>query len=194
MSDAPWRDWKTLPADHGLIALGSNLPSSTHGDSREVLRAALQSLTVAGVRIRAAANLYETEPDPPSDQPRFVNSAALVQTALTPRELLRLLHRTEAEFGRQRQYRNEARVLDLDLLAFGEQISPPAEPPPHPERISREEFTEIVEFTLPHPRLHLRQFVLMPLLDLVPYWIHPIRGQTVTALYADLSVTQSVSV
>ena len=168
----PWQGWRVLPRDHGLLALGSNLPSSVHGDSRQVLAAALENLSAHRVEIIATAENYETEPDPPSDQPKFINSAALVRTSLTPPELLHQLHRIEADFGRRRNNRNEARILDLDLLAFGEQIT----------RASSE-----TDLSLPHPRLHLRSFVLRPLHDLVPNWQHPTVGKTIQELCNELN-------
>ncbi|MDI9409836.1 MAG: 2-amino-4-hydroxy-6-hydroxymethyldihydropteridine diphosphokinase [Candidatus Pacebacteria bacterium] len=166
-------DWSVLPSDHALIALGSNLPSPIHGESRLVLDAALKRLGDYGIKVIAVGQYYQTEPDPPSDQPNYVNSAALVASPFTPRELLVRLHEIEAEFGRHRQVRNEARILDLDLLAFGAEVITP-------------ESESESELTLPHPRLHQRLFVLQPLNDILPHWFHPTRSKTIAEMMAHL--------
>jgi 2-amino-4-hydroxy-6-hydroxymethyldihydropteridine diphosphokinase len=84
-----------------------------------------------------------------------------------PAALLALLHRIEASFGRSRAVRNEARVLDLDLLAWNDRVS-------------------ATDPLLPHPRLHERAFVLLPLRDVAPAWRHPVSGKSVTDMIADL--------
>ena len=95
---------------------------------------------------------------------------------MDPAALLALLHRTEAEFGRVRRWRNEARVLDLDLLAYGDLASDGADGGP----------------VLPHPRMADRAFVLLPLAEIAPGWRHPATGQTVEALIAALPIGQAI--
>jgi 2-amino-4-hydroxy-6-hydroxymethyldihydropteridine diphosphokinase len=107
---------------------------------------------------------------PPSDQPWFVNEVIAVKTELSPRDLLALLHRVEAQFGRERGEPNAARTLDLDLLAYDDRVQPGGEGEP----------------MLPHPRLHRRAFVLHPLAEVAPHWRHPITGDTVEHLIAVL--------
>jgi 2-amino-4-hydroxy-6-hydroxymethyldihydropteridine diphosphokinase len=104
---------------------------------------------------------------PASDQPDFINAVVIVESPFEPAALLALLHRVEASFGRIRAVRNEARVLDLDLLAWNDRVSA-ADP------------------SLPHPRLHERAFVLLPLRDVAPAWRHPISGKSVSEMIADL--------
>ena len=82
-----------------------------------------------------------------------------METDLTPAELLAVLHDVEEQFGRVRRERNEARVLDLDLLAFNDRVSAPGETP-----------------ILPHPRMGERAFVLLPLSEVAPTWRHPVNG------------------
>src|SRR5690349_16299872 len=107
-----------------IIGLGGNLPHPIYGEPRATLTAALAALKRRGARVVARSRFYATEPVPRSDQPRFVNAAVAVETALSPTELLAALHAIEAEFGRIRGARNAARVLDLDLLAYDDRVSP----------------------------------------------------------------------
>ncbi len=142
-----------------LIALGSNLPSQRFGEPVRNCEAALEALNAAGVAPARVSRWYRSAPVPASDQPWFVNGVAVVNTALPPDHLLAVLHGIEREFGRIRRAQNEARVLDLDLLAYGEWVSGPGEVP-----------------VLPHPRLAERAFVVWPLAELVPEWRHPVTG------------------
>ena len=119
-----------------LVGLGANLPSSA-GPPQATLAAALEALEQSGVRILKRSRWYRSAPVPASDQPDFVNGVALVDTALAPDDLLALLHRIEARFGRQRREPNAPRTLDLDLLAYGDRI------------------VEEDDLVLPHPRLGL---------------------------------------
>ena len=116
---------------------------------------------------------YESAPVPASDQPWFVNGVAAVETELSAADLLALLHRMEADFGRERRVRDEARVLDLDLLAYGDRVSAPGETP-----------------VLPHPRMAERAFVLLPLADLAPGWRHPVSGLSAAEMAGQLPPDQ----
>jgi 2-amino-4-hydroxy-6-hydroxymethyldihydropteridine diphosphokinase len=150
-----------------LVALGSNLPHPQHGGPEAVVKAAIACLAENGVRVVERSHLYRTAPVPASDQPDFVNAVVAVESALDPGALLALLHRIEASFGRRRAVRNEARVLDLDLLAWNDRVS-------------------ATDPLLPHPRLHERAFVLLPLRDVMPAWRHPISGKSVSEMIAEL--------
>ena len=158
-----------------LIALGANLPSPRFGAPRATLEAALATIAAKGVRILRRSSWWESEPVPASDQPWYVNGVAAVATALEPVALLRLLHGVEAEFGRIRGARNEARLLDLDLLAYGDRRREGPEPP-----------------LLPHPRLADRAFVLLPLAEVAPDWRHPVSQETVRQLIARLPAGQKI--
>ena len=157
-----------------LIALGGNLPSPRHGTPRQTCEAALAELAAAGVRVLRCSRWYLSDPVPPSDQPPFVNGVAQLATDLTPANLLAVLHRIENEFGRTRQRRNEARIIDLDLLAYGDRISTAGEVP-----------------ELPHPRLADRAFVLLPLAELATKWFHPVHGRTAADMAARLPPGQT---
>ena len=152
-----------------LIGIGANLASPEFGAPPKSLEAALALIAERGVRIVARSRWYRSSPVPPSDQPWFVNGVVAVETALEPAALLDVLHEVEARFGRKRRERNEARVLDLDLLAYDRRVSAAGENP-----------------ILPHPRLQERAFVLRPLSEIVPDWRHPRLGRSVASLIADL--------
>lgn len=138
-----------------LIAVGANLPS-THGTPRDACAVALRLLQRRGdIRITACSGWWETAPVPVSDQPWYVNGVARIETGLSAADLLARLHQVEAGMGRVRTVTNAARVIDLDLLAYGQILSDDS------------------RLTLPHPRMHERVFVLAPLCDIAPDWIHP---------------------
>lgn len=139
-----------------FIALGSNL-----GDREATIRAAAAELgAAAGVEVIAVSSLEETDPVGYLDQPRFLNGAAELRTALEPRALLELLLSVEARFGRDRSAGppQGPRTLDLDLLLYdSERLDEPG-------------------LELPHPRLHERLFVLRPLAELDPALEVPGKG------------------
>jgi len=163
-------------SDHAiLIGLGANLGGAL-GSRRATLTAALEALAGAGVAVRRLSRWYESAPVPASDQPWFINAVAAVATARDAADLLALLHRIEDRFGRQRRRRNEARVIDLDLLAYGRLV---CDRPGGP--------------VLPHPRLHLRAFVLLPLAEVAPAWRHPVSGRLVDDLIAALPAGQAAA-
>lgn len=156
-----------------LIGLGANLPSVAYGAPDATLNAALRILAHSGVKILARSPWYESAPVPASDQPNYVNGVARLETSLDPAALLALLHRVEAELGRVRGAVNAARPADLDLLDYEGLVSRPGEVP-----------------VLPHPRLHLRAFVLLPLADVAPGWRHPVTGQGLAELMVALAPDQ----
>lgn len=141
-----------------LIALGSNLPGAFHSPE-DALRQAVQALQDRGVHILSHSSIWITEPDPPSDQPLYRNAVIRVESDLPAPELMTLLLGVETELGRVRMMKNEARTLDLDLLAYNDLII--------------EGKTDSNDLYLPHPRLHQRSFVLLPLQEIAPMWVHP---------------------
>lgn len=144
------------------VALGSNLEPR-----RDHLRAALAGLSGLG-QVEAVSPLYETEPVGLRGQPSFLNAVARMRTRLAPRELLRGLLEIEARRGRVRREKGGPRTLDLDLLSYD-------------SAVIREPGLEV-----PHPRLHLRRFVLAPLASVAPQWRHPVLGSTAAELLGQL--------
>lgn len=161
-----------------LIGLGANL-SSKIGGPRATLEAALTRMSQLGVIIEQQSSWYRTSPVPASDQPDFVNAVASVRTELPPEDLLKTLRAIEIEFGRVRQEKWEARAIDLDLLAYDDlQI---LETPQTGEQTLQ----------IPHPRLQERRFVLQPLAEIAPLWVHPTLGKTARELLAELGGEES---
>ncbi|MEQ8370772.1 MAG: 2-amino-4-hydroxy-6-hydroxymethyldihydropteridine diphosphokinase [Alphaproteobacteria bacterium] len=149
------------------VGIGANL-AGPWGGPADGCRLALSYLDSGAVRVWRVSPLYESAPVPPDPtQPWYVNAVAEVRSALTPAALLARLHEIERAMGRQRRRRNEARPIDLDLLDYGGRVHS-GEP------------------RLPHPRLHQRAFVLLPLADLQPAWRHPQSGRRLPALIAAL--------
>jgi 2-amino-4-hydroxy-6-hydroxymethyldihydropteridine diphosphokinase len=157
------------------IALGSNL-----GDSLGIVRAALDHLdAVPEVAVIKVSHWYRTKPvteaiagsldreiteASSATQPDYINGCALLRTSLMPNSLLGVLLATEAHFGRERRDRWGARTLDLDILLYEDFI------------------LDTPNLTIPHPRMCDRAFVLLPLAEIVPDWIHPINGSAIAKL------------
>ena len=148
-----------------LIGLGSNL-----GDRKATLDAAVAALAATpGVAVDAVSSYHETKPvGGPGGQGAFLNAAARLQTNLGPRELLGVLHAIEHAAGRTREIRWGARTLDLDLLIFGCK------------------FLDTPELKLPHTRLGVRRFVLVPLAEIAPTIVDTTNGLSVAQLLAHL--------
>jgi 2-amino-4-hydroxy-6-hydroxymethyldihydropteridine diphosphokinase len=142
------------------IALGSNV-----GDREANFRQAVAGLKRLG-EVKAVSSFYETDPVGYTDQPKFLNAAALLETELEPLPLLHALIEIERAAGRDRSIAppKGPRTLDLDLLLYGDCVlSGP-------------------ELTLPHPEMHTRRFVLEPLAEIAPRFVHPAQNKTIIQL------------
>lgn len=151
-----------------LIGIGGNLPGP-FGPPRVGLPQALKALEAGGARLAACSPWYGAHAVPRSEQPDFVNAVASIETGLSPLDLLALMQAVEVSFGRVRGVLNAPRTLDLDLLAYADVCQANVA-------------NDANDLELPHPRLHLRAFVLLPLCDIAPDWRHPVLNQTATAL------------
>ncbi len=156
--------------------MGANLPHPKFGPPVATLSAALALLEEYGVSVVRRSRWYRTAPVPLSDQPWFVNGVAEVATGLSAETLLATLHEVEARFGRVRHRRLEPRIVDLDLISFNDLVRPEA--------------GSADGLVLPHPRMHQRAFVLLPMAELVPNWRHPRLGIGMDTMIARLDPTQ----
>lgn len=150
-----------------FVAIGGNLPGPDSAPAIATCRAAAAALdALPGLRLRGLSRWYQTAPIPKSAQPDYINGIAHLAGEAEPAALLAALQAIEARAGRTRFAPNEARTLDLDIIAMGTLVRRAPDP------------------VLPHPRAHERQFVLVPLADVAPGWVHPVLARTVELLIA----------
>jgi len=173
----------TVPMHDLLIALGGNLASSV-GAPRETLKAALKLLQTSGAVIRATSTFYHTPAFPAGNGPDYVNAAVRITAPWGPVKALGVLHRIEGQMGREREQRWGQRTLDLDLLACDDMVLPDRQTHKIWQELPLEAQIGRVpeQLILPHPRLQDRAFVLVPLADVAPEWVHPLLGKPVRAL------------
>ena len=147
-----------------LIGLGANLATKKFGPPRAALGAALQEIEKGGMRIKRRSSWYQTGPVPISKQSWYVNGVAELETYLSPLDIICAFLELEKCFGRVRTVPNAPRILDLDLLTYNNLIIKGATPK---------------DLTIPHPRLHGRSFVILPLLEIAPDWSDPLTGRSI---------------
>ena len=157
-----------------MVALGSNLEGEA-GSSLDLVEAAVARLAALGLRPIERSSWWRSAAWPDPTQPDYINGVVIVETTGSPRAVLERLHRIEADFGRERRVRNDARTLDLDLIAHGRTV------------------LRAQDLSLPHPRAAERLFVMGPLAEIAPGWRHPVTGETAAALALAATVGRDAS-
>ena len=151
-----------------IVGIGGNLFSKEGLHPVQVCQEAIKLLKPMSIIVEKQSSWYRSDPIPKSDQPKFFNSVLVASTILNELDVLNSLHVIEKKFGRIRKNINEARIIDLDLIDYSSTI--------HDSK----------DIILPHPRAHLRRFVMQPLYEIEKNWIHPILKTSVAEILNQL--------
>ena len=146
-----------------IIALGSNLPYKKISPI-EIIESTYKTLKNYNIKIFKKSHIYQSEAYPNKSDPLFYNSVLSIETKLKPYELLENILKIEKLFGRKRKEKNSPRTLDIDIISFDNLI------------------LNEKNLKIPHPALHLRPFVFLPIRDLDTNWIHPVFSKTITQI------------
>jgi len=154
----------SFAAETAYIGIGSNV-----GDPLDNCRKAIDVINqLDGCTVTDRSDFYRTEPVGATSQEWYVNGVIRIETTLGPQELLRSLLSIESGMGRVRRRKWEPRIIDLDILLYGNKV------------------IEETELRVPHPLMHQRRFVLMPMAQLNPGLVHPVLGRSMADLMEDL--------
>jgi len=154
-----------------FLLLGANL-----GEREASIKQATQLISEQISPVGAQSKLYETAPWGVLDQPAFLNQVLKIETHLLPKTILRRMLKIEKQLGRERRLRWGARMIDIDILYYNDLV------------------LDTIDLSLPHPRLHERRFTLVPLVEIAPYFVHPIFGKTNKELLEECTDTSEVNV
>lgn len=166
--------------------------SRDFGAAVELLNGASRALSRNGLSMVEMSGFYQTPAFPKESGPDFVNCVAKMVTELSAVDVLAVLHEVEAEFGRTRDKRWEARVLDLDLIDYDGLIVPDQTVHAEWRHMAIEDQMRRTpkQMILPHPRVQDRPFVLVPMRDVAPDWVHPVTGVTLADMLAQFSAAE----
>ena len=139
-----------------IIGVGGNIQNPNGLRPTQTFKAAIEEIKNNKIKLIAKSDLFISEPIPKSLQPKYYNLVLLCKSSHFPGDLLKILIQIERKLGRIRLGKNMVRCLDLDLIDFNYRIK------------------KSLKLILPHPRMHLRKFVLYPLLNIYPSWVHPL--------------------
>ena len=158
------------------LSLGSNL-----GDRLGYVQQAASIIgTTKDIQIVTASSFYETEPWHFKTDNWFVNAVIIISTSYYPEELLKLCLRVESQLGRNRQEESgyNDRTIDIDILFYDDKII--------------DEHENGIDLTIPHPHVHERAFVLVPLLEVAPAYVHPVLKKSISDIYDDIDDPEAV--
>lgn len=158
------------------IGIGSNLAGLKQEKPLHNCRKAIEYIQKE-VEIKQVSSWYKSQPIPISKQPWYINGVAEIKTKKTPIQLLNFLVKIEKIFGRIRKKKNEPRIIDLDIVDYKNQIV---------------SFNK--KLKIPHPRMHQRAFVLLPLRELNPFWVHPESKIKISTLIKELDKNQEIQI
>ncbi len=151
-----------------IIAIGGNVNSADGLHPIEVGKKSIKLMNLNSMTVEKQSSWYISNPVPKSDQPNFFNCVVIAKTTLNEFEVLTLLHKIESNLGRKRKKINEARSIDLDLIDYSSKIF------------------QNKNLIIPHPRAHLRKFVMQPLAEIDINWMHPIFKLSVSEILNQL--------
>ena len=151
-----------------FLNIGSNLDSS-RGDRLFNLKKTIELISLNNIKIVKISSIYETPSYPNKKNPKFLNIGLNIESDHSPFDLIKIFNRTEKKLQRIREIKNQPRTCDIDLIDYEGKI------------------LNSKELTIPHPRAHLRNFVLFPLKEMSPLWIHPILNKKIEFLIKKLN-------